>query len=147
MTHVAGMTGTAARAIAIGTIGAAALAPTVLAQNSYNVRAEGRVAAPTTITRTSAMLNAWIQNPSGQQSRIVFTVGTSPRRLTRSVPAGRWSTSRAPRRVSGTIRGLRPNTRYTAKATVQVRFLTRTKPARYTIRSRAAGTVTFRTAR
>jgi hypothetical protein len=30
---------------------------------------------------------------------------------------------------------------------VQVRFLTRTKPARYTIRSRAAGTATFRTAR
>ncbi len=144
---MARITGTAARAIAIGTIGAAALAPTLLAQSSYDVRAEGRVAAPTKITRTSATLNAWIQNPSGQQSRIVFRVGTSPKKLTKTAVAGRWSTSRAPRKVSGRATGLRPNTRYIAKATVQVRFLTRKKPARYTIRSRAAGTVTFRTAR
>ena len=69
------ITGTAARAIALGTIGAAACAPALLAQNSYNVRAEGRAAAPTQVTRTSAMMNAWIQNPSGQQSRVVFAVG------------------------------------------------------------------------
>ena len=141
------ITGTAARAIAIGTIGAAACAPALLAQNSYNVRAEGRAAAPTQVTRTSAMMNAWIQNPSGQQSRVVFAVGPSPKKRTKTVVAGRWSTSRAPRRVSGRARGLRPNTRYIAKATVQVRLLTRKKPARYTIRSRAAGTVKFRTAR
>jgi len=147
MTYVAVITGTAARAIAIGTIGAAAFAPTLLAQNSYNVRAEGRVAAPTKVTRTSAMLNAWIQNPSGQQSRVVFAVGTSPKKLTKRVVAGRWSTSRAPRKVSGRAAGLRPNTKYIARATVQVRFLTRKNPVRYTIRSRAAGTVMFRTAR
>jgi hypothetical protein len=109
MTYVAMITGTAARAIAIGTIGAAACAPALLAQNSYNVRAEGRAAAPTQVTRTSAMMNAWIQNPSGQQSRVVFAVGPSPKKRTKTVVAGRWSTSRAPRRVSGRARGLRPN--------------------------------------
>lgn len=140
-------TGSAARTIAIATLGAAVLVPTALAQNSYDVRAEGRVAAPTKVTRSSAMLNAWIQNPSGQQSRIVFAIGTSPKALKKTVLAGGWSTSRAPRKVSGKAKGLRPNTKYIAKANVQVRFLTHTKPKRYTIRSRAAGTVAFRTAR
>lgn len=130
------------RALAVGLAGAAIASP-ALAQNSYNVRAEGRVAAPTKVTATSAVLGGYVQNPSGQKSRLVFGIG----RRTVTTP---WSTSRMPRRVSATATGLKPRTRYVVTGTVQAYVLckgTKRTPckARFVIKTRPAGTVSFRT--
>lgn len=137
--------GTTRRALAIGLIGAAVAAPTVLARDSYNVTAEGRVAKTTKITRTSARLNGWVQNPAGQKSRLVFTIGTSARKLTRTIPAGKWSTSRLPRKVTVVVKGLRPGTRYFAQARVQAYVLAKKGRSKYRIASRPAGRFTFTT--
>ncbi len=138
-----GRTATTARAALIACLAGAAVASPALAQNSYNVRAEGKVAKPTKVTRTSAVFNGFVQNPTGQRSRLAFTVG-------RRVVASRWSTSRMPRRVSVRMRGLRPGTRYVVRARVQAfvlcRGTTRTPcRSKFTVRNRPAGTVTFRT--
>lgn len=138
-----GRTATTACTAIAACLAAAAISSPALGQNSYNVRAEGKVAKPTTITRTSAVLNGFVQNPTGQRSRLAFTVG-------RRVVATRWSTSRMPRRVSVRVAGLRPGTRYVVRARVQAYVLckgTRAKPckSKFTVRNRPAGTVTFRT--
>ena len=138
-----GRTATTARAAIVACLAGAAIASPALAQNSYNVRAEGKVAKPTKITRTSAVLNGFVQNPTGQKSRLAFTVG-------RRVVASPWSTSRMPRKVSVRMAKLRPGTRYVVRAQVQAYVLckgTRAKPckSKFTVRNRPAGTVTFRT--
>jgi len=138
-----GRTATTARTAIAACLAGAVLASPALGQNSYNVRAEGKVAKPTKITRTSAVLNGFVQNPTGQRTRLAFTVG-------RRVVASRWSTSRLPRRVSVRIAKLRPGTRYVVRARVQAYVLCRgttRKPCRskFTVKNRPAGTVTFRT--
>ena len=133
---------TTRRAIAIGLAGAAVASP-ALAQNSYNVRAEGQVTKATKVTRTSAQLNGFVQNATGQKSRLVFRIGarvlTSP-----------WSTSRLPRKVSAKATGLRPRTTYRVTGQVQAYVLCRgttRKPCRskFTVKSRPAGSVSFTT--
>lgn len=138
-----GRTATTARTVIATCLAGATLATPALAQNSYNVRAEGTVTKATKITRTSAVLNGFVQNPAGQKSRLAFTVG-------RRVVASPWSTSRLPRRVSVRIAGLRPSTRYVVRAQVQAYVLcrgTKRTPCRskFTVRNRPAGTVSFRT--
>lgn len=138
-----GRTAATARTVIATCLAGAALATPALAQNSYNVRAEGTVTKPTKVTRTTAVLNGFVQNPSGQKSRLAFTVG-------RRVVASPWSASRLPRRVAVRIAGLRPNTRYVVRAQVQAYVLcrgTKRTPCRskFTVRNRPAGTVSFRT--
>jgi hypothetical protein len=138
-----GRTATTARTAIVACLAGAVLASPALAQNSYNVRAEAKVAKPTKVTRTSAVLNGFVQNPTGQKSRLAFTVG-------RRVMASPWSTSRMPRRVSVRIAGLRPGTRYVVRGQVQAYVLCRGTTRRpcarkFTVRNRPAGTVTFRT--
>lgn len=130
---------TTRRAIAVGLAGAAIAAP-ALASDSYNVTAEGRIAPATKITRTSAQLNGFVQNAGGQKSRLVFRIGR------KSYPAGRWSTSRMPRKVSATATGLAPRTRYRATAVVQAYVLRKKgKGGKYMVKSRPAGSVSFTT--
>lgn len=133
---------TTRRALAVGLAGAAIASP-ALAQNSYNVRAEGRVTKATKITRTSAQLNGFVQNATGQKSRLVFTVG-------RRVFTTPWSTSRLPRKASVTARGLKARTAYRVTGQVQAYVLckgTKRKPCRstFTVKSRPAGSVSFTT--
>lgn len=133
---------TTRRALAVGLAGAAIASP-VLAQNSYNVRAEGRVAKATKITKNSAQLNGFVQNATGQKSRLVFTIG----RRAFTTP---WSTSRLPRKVSAKATGLRPRTVYRVTGQVQAYVLckgSKRKPCRskFTVKSRPAGSVSFTT--
>jgi len=133
---------TTRRALAVGLAGAAIASP-ALAQNSYNVRAEGQVTKATKITRVSAQLNGYVQNPTGQKSRLAFTVGK------RTFTSG-WSTSRLPRKVSAAATGLRPGTKYAVRGQVQAYVLckgTKRKPckAKFVVRTRPAGTVSFTT--
>ncbi len=135
-------TSTAARIAATTLIGAAVATP-ALAQNSYNVRAEGKVAKPTKITRTTAVLNGYVQNPTGQRTRLAFTAG-------RRTFTTRWSTSRLPRRVSVRATKLRPGTRYRVVGRVQAYVLcrgTKRRPCtrKFIIKNRPAGVITFRT--
>ena len=130
------------RALVIGLAGAAIASP-AMAQNSYNVRAEGQVAKATKITRTSAQLNGFVQNASGQKSRLVFTIG-------RRVFTTPWSTSRLPRKVSAKAGGLRPRTTYRVTGQVRAYVLckgTKRTPCRskFTVKSRPAGSVSFTT--
>lgn len=133
---------TTRRVLAVGLAGAAIATP-ALAQNSYNVRAEGQVTKVTKITRTSAQLNGFVQNPSGQKSRLVFTVG-------RRVYTTAWSTSRLPRKVSATATGLKRSTTYRVTGGVQAYVLckgTRRKPCKrkFIVKTRPAGSVSFTT--
>ena len=133
---------TTRRALAVGLAGAAIASP-VLAQNSYNVRAEGRLAKATKITKNSAQLNGFVQNATGQKSRLVFTIG----RRAFTTP---WSTSRLPRKVSAKATGLRPRTVYRVTGQVQAYVLckgSKRKPCRskFTVKSRPAGSVSFTT--
>lgn len=141
---------TTRRALAVGLAGAAIAAP-ALAQNSYNVRVEGRVAKATKITGTSAQLNGFVQNATGQKSRLVFSVG----RRAFSTP---WSTSRMPRKVSARAAGLKPRTRYVVTGQVQAYVLCRPtkknrrcagaivmKGKRFVIGTAPAGSVSFTT--
>lgn len=137
-------TTTTRRAIAIGLAGAAIASP-ALAQNSYNVRAEGTVTKATKVTKTSAQLNGFVQNPAGQKSRLAFKVG-------KRTFSGPWSTSRLPRKVSVTATGLRPGTRYTVRGEVQAYVLckgSKRKPCKvkFVTKTRPAGTVSFTTKR
>lgn len=137
-------TTTTRRALAIGLAGAAIASP-ALAQNSYNVRAEGKVTKATKITKTSAQLNGFVQNPSGQKSRLAFKVGTR-------TFASTWSSSRLPRKVSANATGLRPGTKYTVRGEVQAYVLckgTKKKPCKvkFVTKTRPAGTVSFTTKR
>ena len=133
---------TTRRALAVGLAGAAIASP-ALAQNSYNVRAEGRLAKATKITKNSAQLNGFVQNATGQKSRLVFTIG----RRAFTTP---WSTSRLPRKVSAKATGLRPRTVYRVTGQVQAYVLckgSKRKPCRskFTVKSRPAGSVSFTT--
>lgn len=135
---------TTRRALAIGLAGAAIASP-ALAQNSYNVRAEGQVTKATKITTTSAQLNGFVQNPAGQKSRLAFKVG-------KRTFAGTWSTSRLPRKVAVTATGLRPGTRYTVRGEVQAYVLckgSKRRPcaSKFVVKPRPAGTVSFTTKR
>lgn len=137
-------TTTTRRALAIGLAGAAIASP-ALAQNSYNVRAEGKVTKATKITKTSAQLNGFVQNPAGQKSRLAFKVGTR-------TFAGTWSSSRLPRKVSVKATGLRPGIKYTVRGEVQAYVLckgTKRKPCKvkFVTKTRPAGTVSFTTKR
>jgi hypothetical protein len=130
---------TTRRALAVGIAGATLAAPAV-ASNSYNVTAEARIAPATKVTRTSAQLNGFVQNAGGQKSRLVFRIGK------KSYPAGKWSTSRLPRKVSTTARGLTPRTRYRVTAHVQAYVLRKKGPGgKFMVRSRPAGSVSFTT--
>lgn len=133
---------TTRRALALGLVGAAVASP-AFAQNSYNVRAEGKVAKATKVTRTTAQLNGYVQNPTGQKSRLAFTIG----RRTFTSP---WSASRMPRKVSARATGLRPATKYTVRGQVQAYVLcrgTKQTPCRvkFVVKTRPAGTVSFTT--
>lgn len=133
---------TTRRTLAIGLAGAAIASP-ALAQNSYNVHAEGKVTKATKVTRTSAQLNGFVQNATGQKSRLVFRIG-------KRVLTTRWSTSRLPRKVSAKATGLRPRTTYRVTGQVQAYVLckgTKRKPCRnkFTVKSRPAGSVSFTT--